>query len=527
MNGKQYVGRKLGRFESYGPVRAVSGIALAVDADNEYRAGDQTGYVMRIDCPYGSQAMAEDLLAALGGKSYTAYGAENAVMDPEAELGDGVTVGGIYSLLASREMAFGAGHAQIGAPGDSDLDREYGVESFQEQIQRKLAAARSYIEKTAEQIRLGVEGLEGRVSELSIGVEGITGTVKGLEEEVSEIAQTAGSITLSVSGALGGKASIELSNGSKADLDLSHVRSAFANDASAVTISGGTVTFNSNTFVVNSTNFSVTSSGTITAKAGVIGNSASDGWNIGSRSIYNGTNSMTSTVQGTYIGTDGIRQYAGGDRFVSIANGVLSADQARLTYAYLEGSGIKHDNGPSDVAAMISGNVYLAREYPSASYTFYGIAGGDEYGGGDTVTLLYASTNYNDDQLSAVLGYKCATRINGTVISLEHGPTYGSDRDIKKDIAPLPEKYLRLLEEMRPVIYRYRDQPDDGPVHTGYIAQEMEQAIARAGLTRADVAALVGRDGTGQMGIGYDELIPILHLWMTRLEQRVQRLEAR
>ena len=48
--------------------------------------------------------------------------------------------------------------------------------------------------------------------------------------------------------------------------------------------------------------------GTLTAKKGVIG-SDSSAWNIGSKSIYNGTDSLTSTTQGAYIGIDGIRIY--------------------------------------------------------------------------------------------------------------------------------------------------------------------------------------------------------------------------
>ena len=47
-----------------------------------------------------------------------------------------------------------------------------------------------------------------------------------------------------------------------------------------------------------------------------------------------------------------------------------------------------------------------------------------------------------------------------------------------------------------------------------------------AGLTRKDLAALVGTDGTGQMGIGYEELIPIFHLKINALEARIRKLEG-
>lgn len=76
------------------------------------------------------------------------------------------------------------------------------------------------------------------------------------------------SITLSVTGSLGGTASIKLSVGGdeqEKTIDLSKVREAFRDDNTAITVSAGTVTFNSNTFVVNSTNFSVTNTGVMTA----------------------------------------------------------------------------------------------------------------------------------------------------------------------------------------------------------------------------------------------------------------------
>ena len=186
MNNKRYVGRRISRFESYGQTRPIDGIALVVDGDNEYRAGDQSGYVLEVTCPYGSQAMADQLLADFRGKSYDGYRAENAVIDPAAELGDGVTVNGIYVPLASRRVVFGSGRmAEISAPGESDLDHEYGSgDPGMRQIERKLAATRSYIEKTSEEIRLGIDSeLDGRFSELSVTLDEIK---MSLEDEIAQ-----------------------------------------------------------------------------------------------------------------------------------------------------------------------------------------------------------------------------------------------------------------------------------------------------------------------------------------------------
>lgn len=94
-----------------------------------------------------------------------------------------------------------------------------------------------------------------------------------LESEIEElfstkIEQFSKSITLELSGSLGSKASISLSvDGEETtkELDLSGIRSAFANDKTAVSISAGTVTFKSGTLIIDSTNFKVTSAGNITA----------------------------------------------------------------------------------------------------------------------------------------------------------------------------------------------------------------------------------------------------------------------
>lgn len=129
----------------------------------------------------------------------------------------------------------------------------------------------------------GRSDFSGTIKIRNVRVEKIDSTAL---EAKTEIEQLPGKISLSVSnGSLGDKASIVLDvDGTQTveTLDLSKVRQSFANDKSAVTISGGIVTFNSNTFVVNSTNFAVTNTGEITAKAGDIA-----GWKIDANHIYN------------------------------------------------------------------------------------------------------------------------------------------------------------------------------------------------------------------------------------------------
>lgn len=54
-------------------------------------------------------------------------------------------------------------------------------------------------------------------------------------------------------------------------------------------------------------------------------------FNIGDDSIYNGTDSLTSTTKGIYLGTDGIRQYESDTANVTITKGILKAYGADIT----------------------------------------------------------------------------------------------------------------------------------------------------------------------------------------------------
>lgn len=125
MNGKHYVGKKAQSFEQYEDV-IVDGVLVQNSDGVQFKAGNEDGYVLSINCPYGTQQMADDLYAMLGGKVYRGYRAGNAVIDPQAELGDGITVNGIYSMLAYKHVNFGPNHpAEIAAPGESTLNHEY------------------------------------------------------------------------------------------------------------------------------------------------------------------------------------------------------------------------------------------------------------------------------------------------------------------------------------------------------------------------------------------------------------------
>ena len=108
--------------------------------------------------------------------------------------------------------------------------------------------------------------------------------------------------------------------------------------SSEISQEAGKISIKSNRFSLESTNCTITEtgkikasdvelSGKITATSGTIG-----GFTIGSASLYNGTNSMSSTSNGVYIGTDGIN--LGGGKFK-----VTNAGKTTLSDLAVTGNG--------------------------------------------------------------------------------------------------------------------------------------------------------------------------------------------
>ena len=212
MNNKHYIGRAVNSLEHYDKVGPITGVSILVDENNEYVAGDMTGYVFETTCPYGTQAMANAMLASLQGKVYKGFRATDAILDKDAELGDGITIDGEYAMLAYQEITFGPKHtSEIAAPGESILEHEYPyVGSTQKTINRKIAQVNSKITKTSEEIRLEVSNeLENLSSSIDVKLGSITSTVQGLDGRVTTVEQTATGLTSTVQGLDSSVSSIE------------------------------------------------------------------------------------------------------------------------------------------------------------------------------------------------------------------------------------------------------------------------------------------------------------------------------
>ncbi len=176
MSDKYYVGGDIISFADNGKYKPISRVTLLVDDENSLTAGDDTGMEVIASCPHATQPMVNALLQTMKGYQYQAYEAGAANIDPAAELGDGVTVGGIYSPL-SKLSDDGRGYAGISSPGEAEMEDEYPAGGYiAQEFNRKIAETRSIITKTSEEIMLKVEGVDGKYTEVKTTLDGLTVT---------------------------------------------------------------------------------------------------------------------------------------------------------------------------------------------------------------------------------------------------------------------------------------------------------------------------------------------------------------
>lgn len=332
--------------EDNGTLPPISRVTLMVDDNNAITAGDDTGREIVADCPFATQEMVNALLANLQGYQYHAYTASDAGIDPAVELGDAVTVGGIYSVV-SRIEDDGTGYPSIAAPGEAELEDEYpSVGPVTQTFNRQISETRSLISKTSEEILLKVENeLEGLSSSFSVQLQQIQSQVTGLNGQVSSITQKVDNITLSVS------------NGST---------------SSSISLSVGGVTVSSQTIQMNGlVTFTGLANGTTTIDGACIKTGTIEASRIDTDSLYvnaaNITGSLTIGQLPNNVATTGdipdrVSELENDEGYqtergvVKIIDGTVTADYVnalRITARTLQGREVELlDSGGSKVGAM-------------------------------------------------------------------------------------------------------------------------------------------------------------------------------
>lgn len=277
------------QFDGYSAVR----IFIGTDDDGNavtYEAGNTDGRTLEIHNPFGTQEMANKILADIQGYQYQPLSADNALLDPAAEMGDGVTVNGVYSGIFVRATQFGRLMASdVSAPTDEEIEHEFAIESASDRQYTR------FVQQTKAMLKITNMAIEAEV-------------------EARETADSAINATLAIHASdIQARVTKQSPSG----------QSSFGwnlTDSEWTVFSGST----SNT-ILRASSSGLEVKGKVTATSGEIG-----GFTIGATSIYsNGMSSMASgQTTGVHLGTDGIKL---GQNFSVDTAGNVSANNITLT----------------------------------------------------------------------------------------------------------------------------------------------------------------------------------------------------
>ena len=361
------------QFDGYSAVRIFTGTDDNGDAII-IESGNTNGRVLEIKNPFGTQEMADNILAEINGYQYQPLSAESAQLNPAAEMGDGVTVNGVYSGIFTRATQFGRLMASdISAPTDEEIEHEFAVESASDRQYTR------FVMQTKAMLSITNQAITAEVSARTAADAAINATLSVQATQIAARVTKTGS------------------NGSNTF--------AWSLDSDGFFIHNGTITQtmkNNKSALFNFTNTGLKIQGEIRATSGTIG-----GFTIGNNSIYsNGMSSMSSTqTTGVHVGTDGIKL---GQRFTVDTSGNVSATNMTL-------SGTLTVGGSQITAAALRQGAQEGYNWGSggggyggyssrAAYSLAGAGGGLDYkemiANRATATYLHGRYIYADNNIS-------------------------------------------------------------------------------------------------------------------------------
>lgn len=507
MLGKVFLGGNVSDLDIGEETMAISRIILRVDGETSYIAGDESGKTIEKTCPWGTQAMADSILSSVRGVRYRPFTGTDGLLDLAAEVGDGITVGGVYSVLAQTDITFDRlCAADVSAPGANEGTSEYVYKSrSQRETERELAKIRSSITKTAERITLLVENeVEGLRGELTLTAESLTAQIENTEEGLNgKLELTAKSFEVAIS----------QTNG-----NVSTLSQTVDGISSTVEAQGGEIsTINQR---VNSISLGVTngeSSSTITLyKDGI----AMEGQTISFTGMvtFNDINgNHGTTIDGGAIDTNTLK---------------LNALHGDIIYLY---------NSEHDMNPWIGASAEIKIGNASSAYDRFELSARSIYLEAWQGDLFLSSNSGAEVQLGggadgvhvAITGnlipnsdsrYSCgASWFRWNDVYATNGTIVTSDRAQKKDISYDLDRYGALFDRLRPVSYKLVNG-QSGRTHLGLIAQDVEAALGECGLTDMDFAGLIRsprEDGGYDYALRYGEMIAILIREVQELKRRI------
>lgn len=550
MLDKVYLGRLVSDLDIGRKTTKISKVTLTVDGNTFFTAGDDTGREIEKSVPWASQSMANDVLSAMKNIEYQPFSGTDALIDPSAEIGDGITVGGIYSILAQKNISYGKmSTSEIAAPGSDEIDDEYPYITKSQRLANRISAQTySYIIKTSDEIKLGVANdLKQMRSEIDIQLDSITLRVEnGLAGLSSEIKQTAESITLRVDNEVAGLHSEIKQTADSISLRITNEVEGLQSEIKQTASSIETQVKNAQGDISTLKQTATSLQTQITSANGNISTLQQTASSLSTQiknaqgdisSLEQTASSLSTRITNANGAISSLEQYV--DSFsLSVDNGQYSStlrlmagrttlDSAEIeftgmvTFSDLQGNrtiinGDVIDTSTLYLDSLYGRTIYLKDSYgytvgyfsltgSSSSYAALDLwsegalrlhaSSGDMFLSSDygyvTLSSSYGITCANDLYPNSNGRYSCGTSsFKWSDIYANNDTIVTSDLQVKHDVEYGLDRYSTFFDNLRPISFLFNDGTS-GRRHIGLGAQDVERALKESGLTDMDFAGFI------------------------------------
>ena len=140
MSNSVNIQRNMVSFDKSEQFDSFSKVVIIVSDEIEYSAGTETGRTLTLNCPWGTQEIANNILQSIKGFQYQPMSASGALVDPSAEIGDGISANGVYSGIYSLNTKFNSNlPMDVSAQADEEIDEEYKyIPKSERKVTRKI-----------------------------------------------------------------------------------------------------------------------------------------------------------------------------------------------------------------------------------------------------------------------------------------------------------------------------------------------------------------------------------------------------
>ncbi len=399
------------------------------------------------------------------------------------------------------------------------------------------AAMNGFLQNIREPIYAKIEDTNKNVNELSITAKGLSARISNAEGSITQLGATADGLAAEIRNAKGDITQL----GARADGLAARISSAEGNITQlGATANGLSARISSNEGSI--TNLTADVNGIRTQVSGKI--NSSEAQTLINQSLDGITLSASSDTDGTIFKLmyDGAVLASTGsvDLYVDAVNvyGTLTAKKLQggsisilddegnrcgyiySNYASSADTKIELDSDAIEIGGD-EGSVFIGSVWDRSTRSYY--------------ASIEVDGNSNEVQIKGdVIPNADATYSLGSrnfvwdAIYCSTDTLNGSDRNIKNSIEALPEKYVSMFERIEPKRYKL-NSGTSGRFHTGFIAQEVEDAMRACGIGSQEFAgwaAAKREDGSETYFLRYSEFIPILWAKVREQEKRLKRLEG-